>query len=334
MANGYTSPPVLPDEDAFAPGVVISAGAFEYILDGLNYGNAHVGAGPLWQQGWPDGLAAVTAAAETTVTPLVEAPLVSPRHTTLNVWVRMSGNGTTARVRSTTAGDVASFAGPVGAAALIGPETLTIADGGSGFDTIALSLEGTGAVACVVEQVIVEIAPLSSPLAAGLNGAAHGFGTGATANPDRAMTARRAAEIRETADALYERDRVQLTWAALLDAAVDGNGVPNLPADGLLVYNPATGRPRANAETTVRMLAEGVAGGDVAFDAATNSITVPAATASAWYTLTDTRSRSTGRIQSIDGRVVLQPTSAYDPEAGSVPDEADVLITSLSVRGP
>lgn len=333
MANGWPTPPIYPDPNAFAPGVILRAGAVEYLLETLNYDNAAAGAGPFWQQHWGT-LASRTSATEKAVTYNVRVPVISPRHTTLTCAVRMSGNGTTARIKSVTGADAVAFAGPAAGVELSAEQSLTIADGGSGYDEIFLTLQGTGAVACVVEQIIVEIADLTSPLAVGKNGDAHCFGTGVAVGDDMPLPARRGHEIIETLDALYDRPRPLLAWAGLIASAVDSAGAEWLPEHGIRHFNPSPGRPGGNVETSVHARTLGVAGGSIYFDLPARTMDVAAAQALGWQTLTDSRFGGGATIESTDGRIRLVPTQVLDADTGDPPKQADVKIGALSVWGP
>lgn len=292
MANGFDLPEVFPAPLVYAIGQNVAAGTVDLIAGALNYAIAELHAAPIAEQQWGDDMARWSGAE--TPGPIVTwyVPIISSAHLSIRVWARcerdnVATGGGEVVLRSVTAGDeVVLSAGTT--MALQGPDTLDIADGGAGYETVEVYLRTTLAgvpdvgqmVELRVESAGCEYVALASPVPTDPVSDATGRGRDVLGDADNALAHAKGRDIIEALTALLARARVLQAWSRLseVEAYNGGLDVPGMPEHGIETYAPSLELGAFGDNYTAIVETVGAAGGSHLYvDDPRSDVVIPAA---------------------------------------------------------
>lgn len=332
MALDYSTPPDLPVASDVLPTQYIAEGAIDDIANCQNYALAHIGTGVVIQQEWPEDPIQYTGALSGVLTKW-RVPVITGQHVVLRLHARLDHAVTAGDVRfySATAADSVTIASIGDPTSLEGGLDLDIDDSGDGFEYITMKVSGTDG-AGIVYQVVGEIIAVASPLAAAALGDGEPLGRGASLAPDRALDAGRGARMVRNIAQGNDQTRTMACWSTVRTA--DSGNIPTWPSYGLRAIGLSANRGVA-AEYTAAFLCSGkAADADIYVDDPQRTLTVAAAAAEDWRTLTDTQARPDGALTSPDGSMVLRHIDVRDAATNSVPATTVVGLLAVTVTGP
>lgn len=164
MANDATLD--LTSPNAVAAGQIVRGDSTQGLAAVQNWVHAELACGVVVSQAWDDSLCSENPVSYTQVASWI-IPVWDDSRTAIRIDYSASGPGAGAGVRftSTNGADSATTA-TTGALADFTVASLDIADGGNGYEEVNMLLESSS-TDVVVEDVSMEIIPLSSPLSAG-----------------------------------------------------------------------------------------------------------------------------------------------------------------------
>lgn len=278
MGNTFVDDPTLPDPQLLTTLRPIASSQIARVGELNNWLISEAGASSFWSQAWPDGMPQSLLAPATVAQVVI--PLVGARHTGLTALVDCKPSAGTdldvGIVRSLAGGLTAIPAGSPRGWYRIAAETMS----GAAEDIYVLRADGIG----TIYGVAVEVAPLTSPLAAGLEDASEPLGL-TSLGAGYPLTAHAGRALVDTLEELAERPRSLLAWSACdeTSASAATQHPPRLLAASIGGWSHR--RPGVEAVYQVRVRVDGAAGrvyvGRVALEAAagpawlSTTITIP-----------------------------------------------------------
>lgn len=254
MANSFAADPTLPDPLLVTTRRPIDSAAVLPIGELSNWLLAEMGAGNWWAQNWPDGLPEDLLVA--TDVAQVVIPLVGARHTGLTCLVDCKPNAAVdllvGMARTPAGGGLTVIAaGSARAWFRVACEAMS----GGAEDVYGLRVNGKG----TIYGVSVEVAPLTSPLAAGTEDGVEPLGLVSLGNT-YPLTAHAGRALVGNLTALATRPRSLMAWSAVLNTSAPA-ATQHPP---LLLAKDVGGwsrrQPGVDATYQIRVLVGGAAG--------------------------------------------------------------------------